>query len=96
MSDSALKIRALRARPVAVPMRLPLQTSSGAVNVAPLVLIDLETAAGITGRSYLFAIGTQNLKPIVALIEAMGEMLGGDLVAPFEIERKLRRKYTLL
>ncbi len=89
-------IRALRVRPVAVPMRLLLRTSTGAVSVAPLVLIDLETTAGITGRSYLFAIGMPNLKPIVALTEAMGEMLLGDLVAPFEIERKLRRKYTLL
>ena len=96
MKDSVLSIRALRLRPVAVPMRLPLQTSTGAVSIAPLVLIDLETTAGITGRSYLFAIGMPNLKPIVALLDAMGEILGGDPVAPFEIERKLRRKYTLL
>ena len=96
MKESLLNIRALRVRPVAVPMRLPLQTSTGAVSVAPLVLIDLQTTAGITGRAYLFAVGRSNLKPIVALLEAMGEMLTGDPVAPFEIERKLRRKYTLL
>jgi len=96
LKDSALNIRALRVRAVAVPMRLPLQTSTGAVSVAPLVLIDLETTAGITGRAYLFAIGVANLKPIVALVEAMGEMLRGDAVAPYAIERKLRRTYTLL
>lgn len=96
MKDSKLNVRQLRVRPVVVPMKLPLQTSSGAVSMAPLVLIDLETTAGITGRSYLFAIGGQNLRPIVALVEAMGEMLAGDAVAPFEIERKLRRNYALL
>ena len=96
MKDSKLNIRALHARPVAVPMRLPLKTSTGAISVAPLVLLDLETTAGITGRAYLFAIGQPNLKPIVALVEAMGEMLKGDPVAPFEIERKLRQRYTLL
>ncbi len=96
MKDPTLNIRGLRVRPVAVPMRLPLKTSTGAVSVAPLVLIDLETTAGITGRAYLFAVGRPNLKPIVALVEAMGEMLKGDPVAPFEIERKLRQKYTLL
>ena len=36
-------------------MSLPLQTSGGAVGSAPLVLIDLETEEGVTGRSYIFA-----------------------------------------
>jgi mandelate racemase len=96
VKDSKLKIRRLRVRPVVVPMRLPLQTSSGTVSMAPLVLIDLETTAGITGRAYLFAISRVNVRPIAALVEAMGEMLAGDAVAPFEIERKLRHKYALL
>jgi len=96
MSTPPLKIVSLRIRPVLVPMRLPLQTATGAITRAALVLIDLETDAGVTGRSYLFAIGEHNLKPIVALLEAMGGMLAGDPVAPFEIERKLRQKYTLL
>ena len=91
-----LNIARLRVRAVLVPLRLQLQTSTGAVSIAPLVLIDLETTAGITGRAYLFAIGRHNIKPIVALCEAMGEMLNGDPVAPFDIERKLRQKYTLL
>ncbi len=96
MKTNHLTIRSLVVRPVAVPMRLPLQTSTGAVSIAPLVLIDLETSAGITGRSYLFAVTRANLKPIVALVEAMGELLVGDPVAPFDIEKKLRQKYTLL
>jgi mandelate racemase len=96
LKDSKLNVRSLRVRPALVPMRLPLQTSTGAVTIAPLVLIDLETTAGITGRAYLFAIGRANLKPIVALCEVMGEMIKGDAVAPFEIEKKLRQKHTLL
>ncbi len=94
--DSTLTISGLRVRAVEAPMRLPLQTSTGAISVAPLVLIDLQTNAGITGRSYLFAVSRAHIRPIVALVEAMGEMLTGDAVAPFEIERKLRQKYTLL
>ena len=96
MKNSQLNIRRVRVRPVLAPMRLPLQTSTGAVTGAPLVLIDLETTAGITGRSYLFAIGMPHLRPIVALVEAMAELIQGEAVAPFEIERKLRQKYTLL
>ncbi|MGH6628516.1 MAG: hypothetical protein ACREB3_02160, partial [Burkholderiales bacterium] len=73
-----------------------MQTSTGAVSVAPLLLVDLKTDGGIVGRSYLFAITRSALKPIAALVEAMGEMLQGDAVAPFEIEKKLRARYTLL
>lgn len=91
-----LKIQSLRARTVAAPLRRPLQTSSGAITVAPLVLVDLQTTAGIVGRSYLFPINGAFAKPIVALLEAMGAMLKGDPVAPFDLERKLRAKHTLL
>ena len=96
MKQSNLKLRRLRVQPVIVPMRLPLQTSTGAVAMAPLVLVDLETSAGICGRSYLFAIAKAHLRPIVALLEAMGEMVQGEDVVPFELERKLRQKHTLL
>jgi len=91
-----MRIRAVQVRAVAVPMQRPLQTSIAAVTIAPLLLIDLETDAGITGRSYLFALGKHNLAPIAKLVEAMAEMVKGDEVAPLELERKLRAKYALL
>jgi mandelate racemase len=91
-----VRIKAIRTRAVGAPMQRPLATSTGAITVAPLLLVDLETDAGITGRSYLFGIGKQNLKPLAAIIEAMAEMLAGDPVVPFEIDRKLRAKHTLL
>ena len=96
MNLSSLKIRRIRARPVVVPMKLPLATATGAVTGAPLVLVDLETAGGLVGRAYLFAIARAHLAPLAKLVEAMGEMVAGDAVAPFELEKKLRAKYTLL
>jgi mandelate racemase len=92
----SLRIRDIRARAVAVPMKRPLQTSIALVNVAALLLLDLETDGGIVGRSYLFAVGRHNLAPLAKLVEAMAEMVKGDAVAPYEIERKLRAKYALL
>ncbi|MGQ0651014.1 MAG: enolase C-terminal domain-like protein [Betaproteobacteria bacterium] len=91
-----MKLRDIRVRPVAVPMKRPLATSTGRVDVAALLLIDLETDQGIVGRSYLFALGKHNLAPIARLVEAMAEMIRGDEVAPFDLERKLRARYTLL
>ncbi len=96
MSNVALKVRGIKARPVAVPMKRPLATSTGLVGEAALLLIDLETDAGITGRAYLFGIGRHNLAPLAKLVEAMAQMVKGDEVAPLDLERKLRAKYTLL
>lgn len=91
-----MKIRALRSRPVSAPMKRPLTTSTGVVSSATLLLIDLETDAGVVGRSYLFSLGRHNLAPIAKLVEAMAEMVAGDEVAPFDLERKLRARYALL
>jgi mandelate racemase len=49
-----LTVRALRARAVEVPLTFVLGTSRTALRQVPLVLIDLETEEGVTGRSYLF------------------------------------------
>src|SRR4029078_10387500 len=52
--NETLTIRAIRTTAVEVPMKHVLGTSQAAVRAAPLLLIDLETEEGITGRSYLF------------------------------------------
>src|SRR3954463_8809850 len=95
-SMSSLRIRAIRVRAVAAPMKRPLVTSIAPVSVASLLLLDLETDEGIVGRSYLFAVGRHNLAPLAKLVEAMAEMVKGDAVAPYDLERKLRAKYALL
>jgi mandelate racemase len=91
-----VKIRAIKVRAVAAPMKRPLATSVGSVTLAALLLLDLETDQGITGRSYLFALGKHHLAPLAKLVEAMAEMVKGDAVAPFDLERKLRARYALL
>ncbi len=95
-NDNDLKITAVSARPVMVPMARPLHTASGAVEQAALVLIDIETNQGFTGRSYLFAFTSHIQKSIVALLDGMGAMIIGDSASPYEVERKLRAKHLLL
>ena len=51
-----IRIKRFNARPVIVPMNLPLQTSTGAVAKAPLVLIDCETDRGAVGHAYLYTL----------------------------------------
>jgi mandelate racemase len=91
-----MKITNLRVRAVSAPIKRPLATSTGKVASAALLLIDLETDQGIVGRSYLFGIGKQNLGPIARVVEVMAEMVKGDEVAPFDLEKKLRARHALL
>ena len=46
-----LTLRGVRARAVEVPMRYVLGTSAATVRAAPLLLVDVETEQGITGRT---------------------------------------------
>jgi mandelate racemase len=89
-------IRALRARAVNVPIKRPLATATGAVTHGPIVLVDLETDAGLTGMGYIVSPGGYAIKPLAALIEALGGLVKGDPVVPFAVEQKLRRRMTLV
>jgi len=90
------KIRGLKARPVIVPMARPMRTGGGSVSAAPLVLIDAETDAGITGRAYIFTYGAFALAPVAAMLANLGDMIEGDLLAPIDVEEKLRGRLRLL
>jgi len=91
-----MKIESIRVRAVAVPLKRALQTSIAAVTVAPLLLLDLQTDDGVVGRSYLFSPGKAHVPAIAKLVEAMAEMVKGDEVIPFDLEKKLRARYALL
>jgi mandelate racemase len=91
-----LVIRNIRARPVLVPFKRSPMSASGGIPSAALVLIDLETEAGITGRSYVFGFAPWTLKPIVGCLEGLGAAIKGDACAPVDLDAKLRRQVKLL
>jgi hypothetical protein len=51
MSVTGLKIKSVKARAVNVPLSAPHPIAGRTVTSAPLVLIDLHTDCGITGRT---------------------------------------------
>jgi mandelate racemase len=61
-----------------------------------LVLIDVATDQGITGRSYIFAYAKVTLAPLVHLIEEIGRDLIGEAIAPFDLMAKMDAKFRLL
>src|SRR5262249_21436332 len=80
MSKSTPAIKSVKARAVVTPMARPVKNAFGVIDVAPLLLIDVATDQGITGRSYLFAYSKVTLKPFVHLIEEIGRELVGKAV----------------
>src|SRR5829696_5491029 len=95
-TEHALTICGLRARVVNVPTERPVQTSAGEIRTALLVLIDLETEEGTTGRAYVRSYSTFAVEPLRQLVENLGATLDGAALAPLEIERKLQEMFRLL
>lgn len=96
LTEAKLTVARLRARAVNVELERPVQTSSGEISTAPLVLIDLGTREGIIGHAYVFSYTPLALEPLRRLVENLGATLEGDALAPLEIERKLRAMLRLL
>src|SRR5512141_1991494 len=91
-----LTARAIRAVPVEIPLNFVLGTSMGAVRAAPLLLIDLETEEGVTGRTYLFCYLRAAAPAIMSLLSEVERVIKGDPVDPAALWAKLVRRFTLI
>jgi mandelate racemase len=91
-----LKITGVRVRAVSVPLEHPVRTSVGIVATSPLVLIDIDTNAGVKGHAYVFTYTPLALAPVRAMLAALTDVLVGQPVAPFEVEGMLARRFRLL
>jgi mandelate racemase len=96
MSATTPAIRDVKARAVVAPISRPVKNAFGVIEAAPLVLIDVATDQGITGRSYIFAYAKLTLAPLVHLIEQIGGDLRGKAIAPFDLMAAMDAKFRLL
>jgi mandelate racemase len=96
MSAATPAIRIVKARAVIAPIARPVKNAFGVIEAAPLVLIDVDTDQGVTGRSYIFAYAKMTLKPLVHLVEEIGRDLVGKPVAPFDLMASMDAKFRLL
>ncbi len=91
-----LTIRGIQTACVEVPMTFALGTSRARVTAAPLLLIDLLTEEGITGRAYLFCYMRAAAPAITKIVEQVESAVKGDPVAPLDLWRKLATGFTLI
>src|SRR5579863_10067849 len=96
MTSNAPVIERVKARAVDAPIARPVKNAFGVISSAPLVLIDVATDHGLIGRSYIFAYTRLTLKPLVRLIEDIGNDLAGQRIAPFDLMARLDAKFRLL
>ena len=95
-SMPALTVRAIRATPVEVPPNFVLGTSRGAFRQVPLLLIDLETEEGVTGRSYLFCYLRAAAPAIMSLLGEIETLTKGDKIDPAALWGKLAGRFALI
>jgi mandelate racemase len=91
-----LTIRSIRSRAVSVPMRFALGTSAQTVRAAPLLLIDLETEEGITGRTYLFCYMPMGAALVTRVLEEAQGAIKGKKIEPAKIGVTLARHFRLI
>jgi mandelate racemase len=96
MNTSNLSIRDVTARAVVAPIARPIKTAVGTIPAAPLVLIDIATDQGVTGRTYLFGYTPLTLTALVHLVHEIGRGMKGKQVAPFERMNDMDRQFRLL
>ena len=96
MSHTKLTIKTLKARAVDAPIARPVRTASGTIPSAPLVLIDVETHQGVTGRSYIFGYTPLTLRPLLALFDELTGIVQGRDVAPVNLMAEFEARFRLL
>src|SRR5258708_13347151 len=87
-----LVIREIRARPVVAPLPRPIRTASGDVLNAPLLLIDVLTDAGVTGRAYAFAYTSLTLRSLAQFVRDIAPELVGKSVSPRARMRQMGKR----
>jgi len=91
-----MKIKDIRAVGVEVPMTFALGTSRGVITKAPLLLVDLVTSEGITGRAYIWSYFRNAMPAIAGVLRTALETIEGDAVAPLDIYAKLSLRFALI
>lgn len=94
-SFSSTTIIGIKVNAVCVPME-PHLTASGPVTESPLVLIDVILDNGVTGHGILFTYTKIALKPVGQLVLDIGNIIKGEVLAPFDLSQKLTRRFRLL
>jgi mandelate racemase len=85
MEFETLTLERIEARPVVLKLERPVVARIATITNWPLILIDLYTAEGVVGRSYLEPYLPKSMRYLIPAIHDLGEALKGRRIAPHEL-----------
>lgn len=91
MSQAKLTLRSVTARPVVLPLQKPIVARIAVLHEWPVLLVDLHTEEGITGRAYLEPYLVKSMRYLAPALRDLGELLKGRAVAPVELFEAARK-----
>jgi mandelate racemase len=91
MKQPSLTLRSLRTRPVVLKLKRPVVARIATITDWPIILIDLETEEGVTGRAYLEPYLPKAMKYLLPALADLGALLKGRRVAPVELYDAARK-----
>ena len=91
MPIESLTFKGLRVRPVVLKLGRPVVARIATMTDWPLILIDLYTEEGVTGRAYLEPYVVKSMRYLVPALEDMGEMLKGQPLSPADLYETARK-----
>lgn len=94
--ERRLTYESVDVRPVVVPLRRPVVSKVGRFDEWPLILIDLRTREGVTGRSYLEPYLRHSARYIVPALRDLAQARRGAPVRPLEDFQAGRRALNLV
>ena len=90
-----LTIASIRTTPVLAPVHRPVRTASGTIDRFPLVLIDVYTDAGVTGRAYAQVYLPELLPALEQAVASLAGMASGLQLVPRDVHAHLMRRCRL-
>jgi mandelate racemase len=91
MATPSLTLRGITARPILLKLKRPVVARIATLADWPMILIDLHSEEGITGRAYLEPYAIQSMKYLVPALHDLGQFLKGQKLAPLELYAAARR-----
>ena len=66
------------------------------IESVPLLLVDVETEQGVTGRTYLFGYTVPFNRHLAAVLGQIDDMTRGESLVPVDLFARLRKGLTLI
>ncbi len=91
-----MQIRNITGRAVMAPLATPITTAQANIPAAPLVIVDVQTDADISGTAYVFGYTPLMLKPLVTFLDSLNDSLAGQPADPGHITTHTTAQFRLL